>query len=132
MITNDVSVAAWVCEKIGQPNHGKYACFGWLEKGQIVAGIIFDDYNGANIYAHAAGRFYGAPYFDEFMTAIWDYTFRQLGCKRVTGTVKAKNLKCIDFYKRVGFEEEILMIDASPDGNVIQIKLTKENCRWIK
>jgi len=124
-------VSAWVAKKI---NHcGVWPCanaFGVEMKGEIVAGVVLEQINGANAVCHIAIEKPCKAMLSLF-SVVCDYAFRQLGLKRITGFVSASDTSVIEFDKRLGFEEEFVMKDAAFDGDVVVLVLRADNCRWL-
>ena len=55
-------------------------CFGMLRDGKIIACVLFDGHNGASIYMHVASS--ARNWITrEYIRAVFDYAFRQLGCR---------------------------------------------------
>lgn len=130
MIVTDKRVVEFVCQQIGARDNGAFVGIGWEQDGEIVAGWIFDDFNGANIMASYAGKFYGQPYFDELHKAVFSYPFKQLGAKRVTGFV-VDNPKSTRYALSLGGEIEFVMKNAHPKGDMAVLLMTKERCKFI-
>lgn len=129
----DDLVGPWVTEKLGCSwNKGRGVTIGLLhpDKG-LVAGVLFEDWNGANILMHVAavpGRHWLTR---EFLWFVFYYPFEQLKVKRITGLVASTNLDAIRFDKNLGFELEATLKDAHPSGDLLVFKMTKDKCRWL-
>jgi RimJ/RimL family protein N-acetyltransferase len=106
---------------------------GLKEDGQMIAGVLFEDYNGVNIHMHVAalpGRRWMTR---EYLFTCFAYPFVQLGCNRITGTVEASNLDARRFDEHLGFTQEALLKGAARDGgDVIIYVMFREHCRFIK
>lgn len=129
-------VGRWVCERAGGEWSGVGATFGLVErdggKDTLIAGVLFDSFNGANINMHVAalpGRRWMTR---EFLFAVFDYPFRQLGVKRITGLVAASNADARRFDEHIGFKLEATLKDAHPDGDLLVYCMTREDCRWLQ
>lgn len=97
--------------------------------GELIAGVIYEGFNGHNIWMHCAipGRLTR-----EFVNACFHYPFVQLGCKRVSGYVEASNIKARLFDEHLGFKPEARLRGAASDGgDVILYAMTKEGCRYV-
>jgi RimJ/RimL family protein N-acetyltransferase len=101
------------------------------EKGKLVAGVIYDRFNGANITGTVAAE--GKQWLSkEFLWYVFYYPFVQLKCKRITGLIQAKNKQSIKFHEHLGFAHEATLKDAHPDGDVLVYVMWAETCRWLQ
>lgn len=133
MFFNADVIGPWVSERAGLPpyKHGSASAIGRLKGGKIVAGVLYEDFNGANVVCHIAGE--GKNWLNRrFLSIIFDYPFNQLGVKRITGYVLATNKAAQRLDEHLGFEREFVMKDAHPEGDVIGYVMTREKCRWLK
>ena len=125
-------VGAWVAEKVGQTGTwGSFNAFGVVSGQEVIAGVVINNFNGANATCHIAiERFTKliVPLFE----AVCDYSFRQCGLKRLTGMVPTNEPKVIEFDKHLGFEEEFVLKDGAPGADMQILVLWPTNCRWLK
>lgn len=120
-----------MCEKAGGTwVAGRGTAIGWAKDGEIVAGVLYEDWNGANVICHirAEGRL-GSPY---FLSVIFDYPFNQLGVKRITVPISSNNAPCIRMVKNMGFRLEATLKEAAPDGDLLIFRLFRDECRFTK
>ena len=115
-----MGVSDWsACQSIG------------LEKdGELVAGVVFDYFNGASICMHVASD---GPHWlnrDFLWYSFW-YPFEELKCKRVTGLIPEINIPSRRFAEHLGFTPEARLADAHPFGDVIVYRMFKDQCRWL-
>lgn len=124
-------VAPWVLERAGggQFIPGTYSAIGRVKDGNLAGGIIYESFNGANVFCHIAGE--GRWMNRDFLRMIFDYPFRQLGVKRMTAMIVSNNSKCIGFVENLGFEKECEMFQAHNDGNILVYRLMAKDCRWL-
>lgn len=121
------NAAAWV---------GAYA-MGVERNGVITAGIVIENFNGANAVVHIAVDKPGKDMVALFK-AFGDYAFRQCQLKRVTGFVPSTRPDILKFDLHLGFEQEFVMTDAAPDGDlhVLVLRadnyLNSRNATWLK
>lgn len=134
MIVFDTSlVVPWVCERVGIGDvvPEKYSAIGNLKNGHLVAGVLYEDCNGANVFCHIAGE--GAGWLSrEFLSIIFDYPFNQLKVRRISGVVASTNIAARKLDEHLGFDLEAILHDAHPDGDLYLYKMTAEKCRWLK
>lgn len=132
MIVVGDEVVRWVTERSeGDFIPGFHAGIGIAKNGALVGGCVFEGYNGASINIHVASDGSGHWLNREFLFAVFDYPFRQLGVKRVTGIVPSCNEQARRFDEKVGFELETTLKDAHPNGDLLIYKMTRDKCRWL-
>ena len=110
---------------------GNHNAMGLVRGGKLVAGLIFNGYEGANVNMHISaidGRKWLTP---EFLFAAFDYPFNELGRKRVTAFMRSKNDRAISFAKNLGFEYEGTMKNYYADDDAVVYGLLRENCRFL-
>jgi RimJ/RimL family protein N-acetyltransferase len=133
---NDVTfdaelVGPWVSAKTGGTwTKGRGTAIGRLKDGQLVAGVLYEDWNGANIICHIAGI--GSWASRGFLHLIFHYPFSQLGVKRMTAPIAASNAKSINLVTKMGFELECTLAQANPDGDVHIFRIFKEECKYLR
>lgn len=100
--------------------------------GELVGGVLYDDYNGSNIWMHVAGTV-GVPWATKsFVRAVFQYPFVQLQCNRITGWVEVSNTKARQLNEHLGFKQEAVLKGAAQDGgDVIIYCMTKGDCRFL-
>ncbi len=102
----DEAVAIWVFAHLGlgPPNRSPYVAIGVVDDaGRPTGGMVFNDWNGANIeitvYApHALTR--------QAMRAAYAYVFGQVGACRLTAKTKRNNAIMKKLLPRYGFKFE--------------------------
>lgn len=101
------------------------------DAGEMVAGVVFNHFTGFDISMHVAaerGRLWATP---EVLRIIFGYPFNQLKCRRVTGFVASENTHTLKFDLKAGFVVEGRLRDATPEGDMIIIGMTRNECRWL-
>lgn len=128
-IVSSPEVGEWVAVRAGGRYHADASQAIGLEKdGQLIAGVIFERYNGESMWMHVAieGRLTPA-----YLKAIFHYAFIYCDVKKVIGTVTSDNVKARKFDENLGFTEEGRIKDAAPDGDIIIYTMSKDQCRFI-
>ena len=127
-ITNGDHVGRWVAERINGAFHSGSTAIGLERNGNIVAGVLYEHWNGRSVVAHmaASGRLTPA-----YVAAIFDYAFNVCGCHKVILPVASTNAKSGKFVRKLGFTQESHIRDASPDGDIVFYTLTKQDCRFL-
>jgi len=103
-----------------------------LEKdGELVAGVVYEGYNGVNVWMHVAIA-PGERLTREYIRYCFHYPFIELGCRRVSGYVEANNEAARRFDEHIGFEQEAVLKGAATDGgDVILYVMRREDCRYV-
>lgn len=100
--------------------------------GALVAGAVYEGFNGQNMWVHLAGLPGRSWLNREFLQAGFRYPFIQCGVHRLSGYVNASNTDARRFDEHVGFQEEARLRGAAPDGgDVIIYVMRKEDCRYV-
>lgn len=125
-------VVEWVAKKTNE--HGNYgAAVGiGVEDGEIVAGVVLNQYNGASMCIHVASDGSKRWLTKELLWFVFHYAFEQARVKVLIGLIGSKNTASHRFNLHLGFVEEHRIPDAHPDGELLIHILRKENCRWLK
>ena len=122
-------VGEWVADRAGGKYHAEaMQAIGLVKENKIIAGVIFERYNGQSMWMHVAieGRLTPA-----YLKAIFKYAFIDCDVEKVIGTVASTNVKAIKFDENLGFTEECRIRNAAPDGDIILYTMSKTNCRFI-
>ena len=125
-------VGAWVCERLNSvfdPLTG--TAIGQERDGQIVGGVVYDNFRGASICMHVAGSD-GHWMSREFLRAVFGYPFDQLGVKKVLGTVDSPNVAAQQFDEHLGFVLEATLRDAGRGGDLLIYSMTRAQCRHLR
>lgn len=104
-----------------------------LEKdGELIAGVVYEGFNGHNVWVHLAGSPGRRWMTRQFLHAGFAYPFLQLGCSRLSGYVEAWNLEARRLDEHFGYQQEAVLHGAASDGgDVILYVMRKEHCRFI-
>lgn len=131
IVVNYPGLGDWVAKQTGGEFSGLGATFGYVRNGELQAGILYDNYNGANIHVAVAAVPGGKWMTKEFLRVAFDYPFRQLNVRRITALIAESNAPSIRFTEHMGFTREATLVDAHPTGNLLIYAMRKEDCRWL-
>jgi RimJ/RimL family protein N-acetyltransferase len=111
---------------------GDMVAIGLAVDEKLVAGVLFDGFNGANVWMHVAAQ-PGARWMTRaYLLACFAYPFNICRVKRISGYVNASNLAAQRFDEHLGFKEEARLQGAAPDGgDVIIYAMWRKDCRFI-
>ncbi len=124
-------IGPWVCEKAGgQWVAGNGQTIGLLKDGELVAGVIYEQFNGANIVCHIRGEPGWAN--RKYLATIFDYPFNQLRVNRITVPVNGKNETSKRLVTHMGFELECSLARANPDGDLLLFRMFREDCKYLR
>ena len=122
-------VGDWVAKQYD----GKYfaensSAIGLERDGEIIAGVIYENWNHQSIFCHIAikGRMT-----KKYLKAIFDYPFNVCKVKKIIVPVVSNNAKSLKLVANMGFIEEARLKDASIDGDIIFLTLAQEKCRFL-
>ncbi len=108
-----------------------FQAIGLEKNGTLIAGVVYDNYNGTNIFAHIAST--GSHWLTkEFLWYMHYYPFIELNVKSVCGMVSSKNKKVIKFIEHLGAELASTIKDAHPDGELLIYKMNRNQCKYLK
>lgn len=126
-------VADWVSDQMpnGAAWHDYYA-MGAEVNGDLVSGIVFEEYNGHNANVHIAVS-KPTKLFLDLLDHAFVYAFQTMGVQRLTGLVEADNHKALRLDLKIGFQVEATMTSAGSSGqDVIILVLWPENYRGTR
>ncbi len=125
-------VGPWVASRTGGTwSPGRGTAIGKLDdQGNLIAGVLYEDWNGAHIVCHIAGEGNWAS--RRFLNVIFDYPFNQLKVKRITVPVGSTNIKSIHLVTRMGFALESTLAQAIPDGDLHLFRMFRSECQYLR
>jgi len=122
-------IGHWVAKNVDGKYHAELSnAIGLVRNDEIVAGVIYENYNGRSLMVHIAitGRL--TP---TFLKEIFKYPFETCGVNKIIATVSSVNVKSIKLVENMGFTEEGRIRDAAPDGDIILYTMSDKDCRFI-
>lgn len=128
-IVQGEEIGRWVAERIaGEFYSENSSAIGLQKDGVTIAGVIYENWNRQSIFCHIAieGRMTKA-----YLKAIFDYPFNVCKVKKIIVPVVSNHAKSIKLVTKMGFEEEARLKEASLDGDIIFLTLTREKCRFL-
>lgn len=111
----------------------RMTAIGLRRGGELVAGVIYEGFNGRNMWAHVAAEPGRRWLVREYLFACFAYPFIVCGVDRLSGYVNASNTEARRFDEHLGFKEEARLRGAAPDGgDVILYVMWRDECRYLK
>lgn len=128
----DERVCRWMSGILGEDVE-TMASLGLEHDGELIAGVCFNMFTGASISMHVAAVPDKRWMNREFLYRSFAYPFLQLGCRRITGLVRASNVVAQKFDEHIGFKREGLIREAFTDGeDAILYGMLRSECKWIR
>jgi hypothetical protein len=127
-------VGQWVADQVEQTaSWGDFYAMGVEDgNGEILAGVVFNNFNGSNATAHIAVKRF-TRLFPGLIEHAFNYAFNQNKLNRVTGLVEADNEKALRLDWHIGFEVETTLRKGGAKGqDMIVLVMWPERCRWIQ
>lgn len=122
-------IGPWVASRIGGTYQPGSVAIGLSRDGLgIVAGVLYEQWNGRSIVAHIAidGRMTPA-----FVAAIFHYPFAHCGAEKIICPVASSNARSIALAESMGFSKEAEIKDADLRGDILLFTLRKSDCRFL-
>ena len=133
VVANAPGVSEYVAERIDcSAGFGQHSTIGVFDNGRIVAGVVYADWNGRNIFMHVAAEPGKVWLTRKTLYEFFAYPFLQCGCERITGWVESSNTAARRLDEHLGFVEEARLQGAARDGgDIIVYCMKKRDCRFI-
>ena len=129
-ITTGAEIGHWVARRVqGGYFEERSQAIGLKRDDEIVAGVIYENWNHKSIWCHIAieGRMTPA-----YLASIFDYPFMVCDVKQIYAPTLSDNHRQIKILYKMGFVEESRLIDSDENGDLIFFKLEKKNCKYIR
>lgn len=104
-------------------------CISRESDGELVGGVIFQNFTGESIGVHVAG-FVPNWLNRDLLWMAFDYPFNQLKCKRIFSQIPETNTKSLAFNRKLGFKEVAKIDGVFRDGAVVVTCIGKDDCKW--
>jgi len=103
---------------------------GWISSDdKINAGAVYQDFNGRSVWAHIAIDGAIAPL---FISAIFDYPFRQLKAEQILCSIMDTNKKSLHLARHMGFKPVSFIPDVYPGSSIFVVALKRDDCRYLR
>ena len=129
-ISNSHQVGEWVAKRVrGGYWAERSQAIGLKRDGEIVAGVIYENWNHQSIVCHIAveGRMTSA-----YLAAIFDYPFNVCQVQKIIVPVPSANGESVSLVQKMGFTEEARIKDAHPEGDIVFYVLARDACRYLR
>lgn len=128
--TDQPRIAEWFAKVMGNscPVH-EMVYIATESNGKITCATGYNGYNGKSINMHVAlqGRFT-----KEARWYAFHYPFIELGVNKIIAPIDEANIKSLNIAKHFGFVTEAIIKDASLNGDLHLLTMTKEQCKYLR
>lgn len=125
MIVTDERVARFVSAALNIGLVPPFTCMGIEREGQIIAGVVYNVFEGADVHVTIAGRGFTRG----FLAEMGHYVFNQLGCERITGQTEQPAI--VRLAERLGGQIEGLKRNHFGKGrDAYIVGILKEEWKW--
>lgn len=122
-------VGRWVAQQMdGAYFEEKSQAIGLEQDGKLVAGVIYENWNGRSIICHISIL---GGVSKQWLGAIFKYAFVTCGVGRIIAPVDSANERAVNLVKRMGFTEEARLTDAAANGDMIFFTMQPGACRYL-
>ena len=125
-------VGHWVFSMVGgvfDPTTS--SAIGLEQNGQLIAGVVFDNYNHRSVCMHVAAVPGARWVTKEYLRVCFDYPFNQLKVCKIIGLVDSTNTPARRFDEHLGFVQECVITEAGRFGDLLVYTMTRQQCRLI-
>lgn len=128
-IESSTEVGEWVCSQTGGGYHeARSNALGLRKDGEIVAGVVYENWNGRSVFCHIAIEDRMTP---AYLAAIFDYPFNVCGVDKIVVPVSSGNSKALRLVGKMGFTEEARIHNADTNGDIVFLTMARESCRFL-
>ena len=126
-------IGIWVCARTGgQFELSGSVAIGLEQDGQLIAGVLFDQYNGRSICMHVAAVEGARWLTKEYLRVCFDYPFNQAKVNKIIGLVDSTNHTARRFDEHLGFTLAATLEDAGKYGDLLIYSMTRQQCWFLK
>jgi RimJ/RimL family protein N-acetyltransferase len=108
-------------------------CLGVFKNGRPLGGVVFTEYNYANIVVHwGSVESTGHWLTQKVLWFIADYCFNQLNVQRITAYEHSSDAHLVALVEKLGFKLEATQYGYYPDGDRLCYVMRRDMCPWLK
>lgn len=128
-IASGPDVGHWVAKRINGGFFEERSIALGLKKGdELVAGVIYENWNHQSIWCHIAIEGRMTP---TFLAAIFDYPYNVAQAEKIIAPIGSDNEEMTTLIKHMGFTEEGRIKDGRPHGDIVFFTLLRDDCRFL-
>lgn len=124
-------IGSWVFRQVGKAwaPEGRTS-IGLERDGEVLAGLVFEDYTGTSVFAHSAVKHPHVP-LRKFLVAVFYYAFVDLGVDKLIGMVPSYNLRALKANLWLGFHAEAVIEGVFPNGDLVIMVMNRQDCKLL-
>ena len=126
MIVADDRVARFVSDRLGFTLCPPFTTMGIERDGEIIGGVLFNQFEGADVHFTAAGEGWTRGFYQ----AVGEYVFRTLGCERMTATTASEQVAKLA-EKLGGKREGVLRSHFGPGNDAIIVGILRDEYLYL-
>jgi RimJ/RimL family protein N-acetyltransferase len=130
LIADGERIQAWLHERSRLPLSRPFHGVAREVNGEIVAAFGYDYFQGSSCCMHLAADTPQALS-RTLLYVAFAVPFEQWDYLCVLAIIQACNAKSLNIARHLGFREFARVEEAHPDGGLVFLKMTKEQCRWL-
>ena len=123
-----------VCHYVSRKTSGEYfgggVGFGIEKNGQIVCGVMFENFTGRSMQIHVAKE-PDARMSKTWLKALFGFAFLRCKVNKIIGVIDSENSESLRFTRHIGFTDEAFIKDAGPNGDFYILTMTRQQCRFL-
>lgn len=125
----------WIMDQVGGGGFepGRDHSLATVRGGKLIGGFVVSGLLGRAVSVHMAGK---DPHWcsRDLMWMLFDYIFNRLGALKAVALLDSTNTLAVSQDLRAGFVLEAVVrgIYDAPEGNLLILTMTQEQCRWLK
>lgn len=132
MIVFGEHVCRWVAERTGGTYYsGAGQGIGLERDGELVAGVLYEAFNGRSVHGHLASDGTRRWMTREYLAFCFAYPFDQLKVNKIIGLVDSNNADALRLDAALGFIHEATLKDAGRTGDLLILTMTRAQCRFL-
>ena len=124
----------WAAERIGVDGFKRDAYSIGLERNDVIVAVcVYENFSKFDCSMHCASDGSKRWMSKAFLLAAFAYPFTQLGMRRISTFVPAKNKLVLEFDRHIGWVQEgVCRKCIAGDGDMIILGMLREECRFIE
>ena len=129
-IVSGPHVGAWVTAQTeGAFDPNRSTAIGLEHDGKIVAGTVYENWNGRSVVCHIAWERVTPAY----MAAVYDYAYNVANVDKIIGPISSNHTRALALVSKMGFSEEARIKGAAHDtGDIVLMTQTPDKCRYLE
>jgi len=121
-------VLAWAGHRLGTTFREPCIAIGVMDKdGHLAGAVVFNDHGLRNVEMSMVGRFHL-----QAVREVFAYAFNELGCRRISVTIRARNRDMLRLAHKWGWVTEGVKRNYYDNDDAIILGMLREACRFLR